>query len=553
MLGCSFVAALTVAIDAYFSAQDGYLSRSPDYDGVGYMEFAKTVYQLILGFHPHSALVHLLTIAPGWTAALTFQYLIFGAGSWQAFTVRFWPVALLLVLVYWIVRRRAHRSLAIAATALTALLPVISAGVRSSSLEFLSGQANYYENWGLDDLRPDLLAVVLILWAVAILAEHHDAPTRQVFLASSVFAAAAILVKPSTSPLLVLVWVGVLATIWFLNRRRTGTTRNTTLAALLFAVLLAPWAVSSAGISNVIGYLNETAVTYGGVFGTNDNIFQRFVYYAVRIPTDLGPLEAWVVMVGTLVVTIGLLRRMVGPAELIYGAVTLVIYATFAFATARNAHLAEWISTAVWIYVCAGVARLAAARWPRPGARQARALLFGVGLYSLIVYGLGAFSLANWPANEHQSNVQLAAMTPNLADELRRHITSSDCFSYAPGPGWSASIQFALMDRNGNAPGSPPLNPSLTTDAYLQEVKQCAAIIVYREDIEQVAQAFYAPPIYQPYLRATADLVHSPNSGYTLDRTWPITGLVPNRIHTLGDFQPVSLTLELYLRSPAKS
>ena len=35
------------------------------------------------------------------------------------------------------------------------VLPLVSAGVRSSSWEFISGQANFNDNWGLDDLRPD--------------------------------------------------------------------------------------------------------------------------------------------------------------------------------------------------------------------------------------------------------------------------------------------------------------------------------------------------------------------------------------------------------------
>jgi hypothetical protein len=552
VVACSSLAAVAVAIDEYFSAQEGYLSRFPDYDGVGYMVFARTVYQLLHGFHVHTALSHLLTIAPGWTAALALQFVIFGAGPLQAFTVRFWPVALILVLVYWIVRRRAPRSWAIAATVLTAFLPILSASIRSSSLEYFTGQASYSENWGLDDLRPDLLAAALMLWAVAILAEHVDEPTRATYLVSAIFAAAAVLVKPSTSPLLLLVWAGTLTVVWFVNRKRQGTLRGIALGASLFALLLAPWAVTSAGISSVVGYLYETAVTYGGVYATADSVPQRFAYFAVRFPTDLGRLEVWVVIAGALLVTVALVLRRLGPAEFIYGAVTLGVYATYALASARNAHLAEWISAALWIYVCAGVARLAAARWPSPRPRVAPILLAGVALYSVLVCSLGAFALANWPANEQRSNAQLAALTESLAGELGRHITAGDCFSYAPGPGWSASIQFDLTDANGNYPSSPPLNPSLSTADYLQQVRQCAAIITYREDMNEVAKAFYAPPTYQPYLRAVADWMHSPNSGYTLDRTWPLTNLVPDEDHTLGRFDGVSLTVELYLRSTAQ-
>lgn len=552
-MGCGLLAALVVGLDAYYSAQAGYLAQPPAYDGVGYMVFARTLYELVLGAHLRTVLhlsVH--TLAPGWTVALAFQYLLFGAGPWQAFTVRFWPVALLLLLVYWVVRRRASRSLAIAATVLTALLPMISAGVRSAPLEFLTGQANYGENWSLDDLRPDIFAFALILWAVAILAEHSDRPTRSTYLASAAFAAAAVLSKPSTSPLLMLAWVGTLAFVWFLNRKRPGTILNTALGVALLGVILTPWAIFASGIQSVIRYLYETAVIYGSVYGTNDTVPARLWFFVVRIPTDLGPIEGWAVIAGTVVVTIALLRRRLTPAELIYGSVALVFWLVFALATARNLHLPEWVSAALWLYVWAGLARLAAG-WRLPSPRVKPALLAAVGVYAVIVYGLGAFALANWPANEKQSNQQLSSVTKSIADELGRHITTSDCFSWAPGPGWAGSIEFLLMDANGNAPGSTTLDPTLTTDAYLESVKQCKAVIVYREDITQVAQAFYAPPAYQPYLRAVADWVRSSGSGYTLDRSWSFTDLPPNTAHQLGHYEGLSLTVDLYLRTSGSS
>src|SRR5437868_2806151 len=187
------------------------------------MLFARSAYELLAGLHLHSAFDQLIrALTPGWTALLALQYFVFGPGLWQAFTARFWAVALLLLLVYWIVRRRSSRSLAVAATVLTALLPMISAGVRSSSLEFLTGRSNYLETWYLDDLRPDILAIALILWAVALLAEHSAAPSRASYMASAVFAAAAVMVKPSTSPLLVLVWGATVAAVSFLNLRRPG-------------------------------------------------------------------------------------------------------------------------------------------------------------------------------------------------------------------------------------------------------------------------------------------------------------------------------------------
>src|SRR6202022_4216001 len=112
-------------------------------------------YLLLRELHVKTALHVMDSIAPLWTVLQTIQYFVVGDGTWQAFTVRFWPVALLLILVYWIVRARATRGIAFAAVAITAVLPMVSASVRASSWELLSGQANYADDWNLDDLRPD--------------------------------------------------------------------------------------------------------------------------------------------------------------------------------------------------------------------------------------------------------------------------------------------------------------------------------------------------------------------------------------------------------------
>lgn len=549
---CAVAAAAVVAIDALFSAQEGYLARPPYYDGAGYMFFARSDYELILGLHVRTAFHQFLhAITPGWNAVIALQYFAFGPGSWQAFTVRFWPVALLLVLVYSIVRKRTQRSIALAATALTALLPMVSAGVRSSSLEYLTGFSNYLENWYLDDLRPDLFAIALILCAVAILAEHVDTPNRQSYIASAVLAATAVLTKPSTSPLLLLVWTGALAVVWFVNRGRAGSTRDASLAAALLAVLLAPWATLGGGITNVITYLYEASVTYGSVYNTTENIVERFWYFAVRIPTDLGLIEGSLTIAATAVVTIALARRMLGPAELIYGAVALAFFVTFSVTTTRNTHIPEWTSMALWIYAWAGVARLAS-RWRWPRASLEPALVGAVALYTLLVYCVGIFALVHWPANEHASAVQLSAVTNQIAGEMGHRIAASDCFVSSPGPGWPASIQFLLVDSRGEAPGTIGIDPSVPPAYYVQAAKSCAAVLTFREDVSIVAQAFSALPPYQPYYRAVDFWVRN-DPAYARVRSWSFSDLPPYDPHPLGHYKGLSLTVDLFVRGAAVS
>lgn len=552
ILGCSSVAAIAVAVDTYFSAQEGYLSRPPDYEGIGYMQFARIAYLLLRHLHVKRALTELNSIAPLWTYLQTLQYFIVGDGTWQAFTVRFWPVALLLILVYWIVRARATREMAAAAVAITALLPMISAGVRSSSWEFLSGWANYPENWGLDDLRPDFLATVLILWSIASLAEHHRAPRRSAYLMSAAFAAAAVVTKPSTAPFALAAWALALGLIW-LWRRGAATLRLTALAVSFLVILLIPWAIAGGGVVAAISRFYEAAVKYRAAYSASVYLPERITYYLVRLPSQLGQVEVTVVIIGSLFLTIMMLRRRLDRAEMTYAGLAAFFYVAFSIPANKDPNIGEWISLPVWIFFLAGASRFLAATWPGKVRHASPALLAAVGVYVFLAYSLGLFALENWPANERGSNSQLRTVTTELAQELGRHVSANDCFTYAPGPGWPASIEYLLMDSNGAAPINTPIDvdPTTTTiDDYVLSAKACPAVIVYREDIAQVAQVFFTPVVRQKYLRALAEWVRRPDSGYALDRTWFFTDLVPGGPHTLGHYQGVSLTVDLYLRSP---
>jgi len=550
IVGCSSIAAIAVAVDTYFSAQEGYLARAPDYEGIGYLRFARTAYVLLRQLHVRRALTEMNSIAPLWTYLQTLQYFIIGDGTWQAFTVRFWPVALLLILVYWIVRARASRAMAMAAVALTALLPMVSAGVRSSSWEFLSGRADYFEDWGLDDLRPDFLAAVLILWSLASLAEHHRTPRRSAYLVSAAFTAAAVLTKPSTAPFNLTAWALVLGLIW-LWRRDAATLRMSALAVGFLALLLAPWAIAGGGAVAAITRLYGAAVTYRGAYSAGGDLFYRFTYYLIRLPSQLGQVELALVIVGSLLLIV-MLRRHLDRAELIYAGLAAFFYAAFSAPANKDPNIGEWISLSLWIFFLAGASRYLSARWPVKVERASPALLAAVGLYALLAYSLGLVALANWPANESSTNTQLRTVTTQLAQELGRHVGVDGCFTYTPGPGWPASIQYLLMDSNGKTPASTSIDVDPTTtsvDDYLLAARQCAAFIVYGEDIAQVAQVFFAPAIRQPYLRALAEWVRRPDSGYVLDRTWSFADLAPRGPHTLGRYQGVSLTVDLYLRT----
>jgi hypothetical protein len=111
------------------------------------------------------------------------------------------------------------------------------------------------------------------------------------------------------------------------------------------------------------------------------------------------------------------------------------------------------------------------------------------------------------------------------------------------------------MDAKGRAPTSTAIDidPTQTSVSdYLLAASRCQAVMAYREDISDVAQVFFAPTIRQPYLRAVAEWVRRPDSAYTLDRTWTFSDLPHSGPHTLGNYQGVTLTVDLYIRSGGK-
>jgi len=553
VVGGGAVAAVVVAIDTYFSAQAGYLAQPPNYEGVGYMQFARTAFFLLRNMHPDAALHEINSIAPLWTLLQTLHYLVLGDGTWQVFAVRFWPVALLLVLVGWIVRTRATPAAAGAAMALTAVSPMVSAGVRAASWELITGRTDYAESWGLDDLRPDFLAGVLVIWSVAALAEGSRSPRRSTFIVSAAFAAAAVVTKPSTAPFALSAWGLALALMW-VWRPRMESVRRVALAAAVLLVLLAPWGIVGHGFSDTLTRLREGTVTYGATYFPKVDLVESVTYYLVRLPNQLGQLEFVLAAAAGLALIVVLVRRSrfagLDRPEVMYAALVAFLYLALTVPSAKNPNLGEWISMSVWLFLLAGVSRVAVLRWPSRINGSSRAVLAGVGVYVLLVYVAGVLALASWPQPERQSNAQLTAATNGIADELSRRIQPFDCFTYAPGPGWPASIEYQLMDSQGRAPGNNPIDvsPSTTIDAYIQEARLCRAVVVYRDDIKQVARAFYCPPVRQPYLQALSNWVRTPGSGYRLDRTWTLSNLPPYGPHPLGSYAGVSLTVELYLR-----
>jgi hypothetical protein len=320
----------------------------------------------------------------------------------------------------------------------------------------------------------------------------------------------------------------------------------------LLVVLLLPWALVGNGVVGLIERLREGSVQYSGAYFPKMSLVESVTYYLVRLPYQLGQVETPFVIVGSLFLAVMLLRRRLDRSELMYAGLAAFFYLAFSIPSNKNPNIGEWISLSVWIFFVSGGSRLVTARWPEKVRRASPALLGAVGVWVLLAYILGLVGLSSWPNNERRANVQELAVTADVAHHLGSRISVNDCFTYAPGPGWPGSIEYLLLDSSGRAPFNSPIDvdPTRTsTTYYLLVARSCRAILVYREDIAQVARVYFAPTVRQPYLQALSDWVRGPYSGYVLDKSWRLYDLPPLAPHTLGRYQGVNLTVDLYLRA----
>src|SRR5207245_10214775 len=117
----------------------------------------------------------------------------------------------------------------------------------------------------------------------------------------------------------------------------------------------------------------KAIIAYQSDYALSGGPLTEATYFLVRIPTQLGQVEAWGVIAGVLVSAIALLRRRLGPSEMTYGTIAVRLYIVFSLTPSKNPLVGDWFSFSVWIFFVAVVTSLAPARCPEPMERAARA------------------------------------------------------------------------------------------------------------------------------------------------------------------------------------
>jgi hypothetical protein len=538
------LALIVTGVDIYFSSRVGLLAYPPYYDGIGYVLLAKGLFYRLnhyrfdvgsLMFHPVSVgrELDVNAISLLWQALMWISFVILGEGEWQAYTARFWPTFLLLLLVLWVCRRRNCGQSMWVALAFTALLPTLSVGLRASFLDYVSAMpvrvtVNPTLPWYLADLRPDLLFSVLMLWAVVPLIEFARRLDRRIWLLSGCAAGFAVLTKSSTFLMLLFAWSLTIAYVFVENRRRLSATILTSLWSLgPFAILITPWALLGAGRST-LAYFSANWSNPLWWSSPSPTLLSEITYYWKLFPVHLGPVESW----GILAVALGLsLRTMRKRARdrdtriVAYLGLSAAMYGVVSAAPTKNYFLGLPFYLLLWIFCWATIGP-SVRRWTHSKRTRSLLLVLVVCAYVGVNVVGGSYGVYHYPAGEVLVLGENRQTVHQIAVDMRSYLTNDDKFMYAPAYGFPGTLQYYMMDREGHYPQLLWIDEQKSPEQFIREsVTTCKAVLAYEQDIDTVGQVMSFSRLDEPYFRAIAEWVKRPDSGYASVKTYHfITG-----------------------------
>jgi len=547
------LALIAVAVDVCFSARMGLLTYPPYYDGISYVVGAKSLFYQLGQLGVNLRILKDYVMAPFWNAAIVLGFLLLGEGEWQAYAVRFLPIFLLLLLVFYAIGRRGCSQVTWLAVAFTMLLPTISVGLRASlmdssidlwnsSMASATLRPNADLPWYLADLRPDLLFAVLLLWTIVPLIESVHTLNRRIWLISGTFAGLAVLVKASMSPALLLAWAITIAYVLAANRHQVRSTVLTCVWSLLpFAVLVAPWAVVG-GARITFQYIWAGVLGPQRVFWSNPNptLLSEFGYYWSYFPVHMGNFEGWAILAVGLALSLYSFRKKILRKDsrmIAYLAVSTALWIMVSAAAAKNYFAGLPFYLLLWLFSWTAVASFS-----RTAHRHKRIIIWLMPLILCMYVGFhvvgGVYAFQNWPAVATLAGQENRQVTQSIAADLRAHLTNNDTFMWAPAYGFPATLEYYMMDGTGGYPFHLSTQMEKSPDQFIHEsVSNCKAILAYEEDIDKVARFAWVPALYQPYFRAIAQWVKQPDSGYIRTNTYHFVT------------EDGYLTLHLYLKS----
>jgi hypothetical protein len=475
---------LSVAItaaDIYFSVQQGSLAIPPIYDGIGSIVDAKRIFYS-LNDDPLPGIVKLMgNRNPLWIGLMLPGLFFFGDGEWQYYLARLYPTVGLLLLMTWLVRRRAGAIAAWVCLGVTALLPTVSVWLRSGIDETKNPWSMV---WYLRDLRPDFLFAVLLLWAIAILVEQIPTLNRSSLLLSGSFVGLAILCKSSTMLALLIIWGLAIALILGLGFPETKQSVKRLGWLLVPPVLiLIPW-VLAGGFRLGWDYLYQTMVTNRQMWAPPKQtpllelLRIQWALFAYHMGT-----EGWSILgLGTVGFVVSGIRKQVDRRSLIYLLLGITYYLLVSLNPVSNGNLFFCQPYIFFLWVFAWVSLAPVLQWLSQHWGRF-VLLLMLGLYCTLTLGHGLNStdrLVGWGRGAiQQRNVE----TFQQIGQILKSLPQTDCF-VPLGLLTSLHLYYAINDRGE----LPPSVYYYSTDANsvaskaIATASKCSIILTYSAD-----------------------------------------------------------------------
>ncbi len=514
------LASIVTAIDIIISMQIGLLARPPYYDGIAYVMNAKSMFYQMNQFQ--FDLLHvdsfLFWYAPLWQALMVLSFLLLGEGEWQAYSARFWPTLLLLLLVAWVVRRQGGGRVAWVAVIFTSMLPIVSVNLRTSN--YFSPSYSFL-GWYLGDQRPDFLFVMLLLWAVVPLIERVHRLDRLTWFLSGLFAGLALLAKSSELPLLGFVLGLTAAYVFLINRSQLAATIMKSLWSLVpFMAMLLLWALKG-GLEWLNEYYYANLIGPGRALYSNPNatFLSEAIYYWKLFPDHIGQVESWTMLgIGLTLAAVTLWKgkRHTDSRIICYLGLSLAIYVLVSAIPNKNYFIGIPYYLLLWLISWITLAPLLK-KWSARSRMKKWILVLVLCTYVGFNLVGGLYGLYNWPVWEQRAAEHNKHATQQIAADLRALLRNNDLFISAPAFGYPNALQYYMIDSKGKCPNTFNLYISKPPDQVIREsISNCKAILVYEQDIDEVARFASVPAPARPYWQAIAEWVRDPQNSYEL-------------------------------------
>jgi hypothetical protein len=483
------VAALVTAIDLYISAQNGLLTMPPFYDGVVYLVEAKRIFYALKQSFNHGLHLLLSSRTPLWTGLIVLGLGLFGEGEWQCYLTRFWIAFGLLLLIVWLVRRRAGSTIAWIALALTALLPTVSVSLRASSADIAHGTEFIF--WYLADPRPDPLFSILLLWAIAILVENAPTLSRAVLLTSSTFIALAVLCKSSTLIAMLLVWGLAIVFIYGFSSAQTRfPLQRLTWTIIPLGMVFLVWSVGG-GFKVAIDYIYHVMVVDPSRWtDPKQTLLGKLSFQGAMSLYHLGVEGLFILSIGVISFIVLWVKKWLDARVLIYAILCLVYYG---LASLNPVGLGNYFFGLPYILLCwvfAWTSLTPLLAWFSRSNKQQIGLLTITGFYCVFTLWQGFASSNQLLEIGRMAIGQKNRQTYQEAGKILEKARGAQCFILPAGNTFIHTHLYYAVSRTGETP-NPVIfpNPGEKFSSANIEAANCSFVVTFDGSAEALGNS----------------------------------------------------------------